>query len=242
MTPALRIRLGRPNRSGRPERQLPARRHHPGERAQERALAVALDSGESHDLARLDIEGDVVEAAAAERLRAEQRRHRLAGGALCGEDLVDRAADDQPQDLALGDAVGVEGAASLAVAEHGDPIGDLLDLGKAVGDVDDGGALVAYRADVREQAVALRVGERFGRLVENKHSGVEGERLGDFDELAVGGAEVADALRRVDVGADAASCSRVQASALDIRGRSGAGMAKTMFSTTVRSSRIERCW
>ena len=39
-----------------------------------------------------------------------------------------------------------------------------------------------------------------------------------------------------------ASCSRVQASALDIRGRSGAGIAKTMFSVTVRSSRIERCW
>ena len=51
------------------QRQLPARRDHPGERAQERALPVALDAGEPHDLARLDVERDVVEAAAAERLR-----------------------------------------------------------------------------------------------------------------------------------------------------------------------------
>ena len=48
------------------QRQMAAGGDHPGERAKERALAVALDAGESHDLARLDVEGDVVEAAAAQ--------------------------------------------------------------------------------------------------------------------------------------------------------------------------------
>jgi hypothetical protein len=39
-----------------------------------------------------------------------------------------------------------------------------------------------------------------------------------------------------------ASRSLVQAAALDIGGRRDAGIANTMFSVTVRSSRIERCW
>ncbi len=69
------------------------------------------------------------------------------------------------------------------------------------------------------------------------------ERLGDLDELAVGGAEVADALGGVDLGADRGELlARPGRRRRDIGGRSAAGIAKTMFSVTVRSSRIERCW
>ena len=45
---------------------------------------------------------------------------------LVRENLVDGAPDDQAQDLGLGDVAARERAACLAVAEDGDPVGDLL--------------------------------------------------------------------------------------------------------------------
>ena len=214
---------------------------HPSERTQERALAVALDTGEPDDLTGLDAEGDIAEARTTEAVDFEQRRGGRIAGALAREDLIDGAADDQAQDLALGDAGSVEGSARLAVAQDGDAVGDALDLGKAMGDVDDRGALVADRADVREEPFALDSSERLGRLVEDQHLGVERERLGDLDELAVGGAEVADPLGGVDVGADRREMLARPGGRPRHRRAQRRGIAKTMFSVTVRSSRIERC-
>ena len=125
--PALRIRAGGRAAAERPsQRHLPRARPQPGERAQELALAVAVDAGEADDLARAaTLERDVVEAVAAEAVDLEQRRRRLgAGVALGGEDLLDRAADDQPRISPSEIAGGLEGAAGLAVAQDGDAVGD----------------------------------------------------------------------------------------------------------------------
>ncbi len=128
-----------------------------GERAQERALAVALDAGEADDLAGRDAQGDVVEAGAAEarRPRAAPRGRSPLARACAGKTwstarpMISRRIS--PSEM----PGGVEGAARLAVAQDGDAVGDALDLGQAVGDVDDRRALLADRADVLEQALAL---------------------------------------------------------------------------------------
>ena len=104
----------------------PCARLQAGERAEELALPVALDAGEADDLARPRRRGSTSwKRGAAEPVDARAAARRLGRAArLVGEDLLDRAADDQAQDLVLGDAGGRERAARLAVAQHGDPVGD----------------------------------------------------------------------------------------------------------------------
>ena len=120
------------------------------QRPQERALAVAFDAGEPDHLARLDAQRNIVEAATPQRDNLEQRRGAVRLGALGRKGLVDRAADDQPQDLPFGDLGHREGAARLAVAQDRQAVRDRRDLGQAVGDVDDRRAVLADRADVLE--------------------------------------------------------------------------------------------
>ena len=49
-------------------------------------------------------------------------------------------ADDQREQLVVGDVVDAREPRTPAVAQHGDAVGELADLGEPVGDVDDGGA------------------------------------------------------------------------------------------------------
>ena len=72
------------------------------------------------------------------------------------------------------------------VAQDGGPVAQLEDLVEAVAHEEDGDAAVAGAADDREEALDLVGRERRGRLVEDEDPGVEGERLGDLDELLVG--------------------------------------------------------
>ena len=168
------------------------------ERAQELALAVALDAREPDDLAGPDIEVDIVEARAREPAHAQQR---LAAGRELGlgrEGLIDGAPDDQAQDLRLGDARRGDRAARLAVAQDRDAVGDALHLRQPVRDVDDGGAGGGDRAHLVEQQRALDGRERLGRLVQHEHLRLERQRLGDLDELAVGDAQLAHPRRGID--------------------------------------------
>ena len=77
-----------------------------GERAQELALPVALDAGEPDDLARPRHRGSTSwKRGPLSAAHAQQRRRRLGCDAgLRREDLLDRAADDEAQDLGLRDA------------------------------------------------------------------------------------------------------------------------------------------
>ena len=109
-----------------------------GEGAQELGLAVAGDPGEADDLVRRRPRGrrrskseppQALDAAAPGRPR---RR----GARLSGKARREFAADDQLQHLLVGHLVDRRRAADLAVAHHGDPVGDPAHLGEPVGDVD----------------------------------------------------------------------------------------------------------
>ena len=93
-------------------------------------------------------------------------------------------------------------AANLAVAQDRHPVGDDADFGQAVGDVDDGRAGGGDLADVAEQHVHRFLVERRGRLVEDEHAGLDGERLGELEEVLVDDRQRIDAIFQVWLEAD----------------------------------------
>ncbi len=78
-----------------------------------------------------------------------------------------------------------------AVAHHRDAVGELQHVPEDVGDVDHRAALAAQEADHLEEPAGLARGERGGGLVEDDEIGLAVERLGDLDELAFAGGELA---------------------------------------------------
>ena len=99
-------------------------------------------------------------------------------------------------------------------------------------------------ADLLEQPLALGRRQRLGRLVEHEHLRLERERLRDLEQLAVGRRSARSTRAAGSTcGADRRELlARVHAARCAIDGRRPRGIAKTMFSATVRSSRIDRCW
>ena len=105
---------------------------------------------------------------------------------LLGIQLVEVAADHAAYEVVLGHAVDRLAGDPGAVAQGGDPLADLEDLLQPVGDEQHGRALLAQGADDAEEPGHLAAGEGGGRLVHDQDAGVEGERLGDLDDLLVG--------------------------------------------------------
>ncbi|MFT3849035.1 MAG: hypothetical protein QM739_10210 [Propionivibrio sp.] len=112
------------------------------------------------------------------------------------------AADHHGDDVVLDAGLRVQVADRLAVLDDGDVVGDAEEFLQTVRDVEDGDAAFLQARQVFEQHVHFRVGEHGGRLVEDQHAHVARQRLGDFDHLLVGDAEVAGARARVDVVAE----------------------------------------
>ena len=129
----------------------------PGERAQELALAVALDAGEADDLARPRPRGrrSWKRGPLRPSTRAEastvDARWPSAGKTCSTARPMIRRRISASENRARG-----ERAAGLAVAQDRDPVGDLLHLGQAVRDVDDRRAALGDRADALEQPLASR--------------------------------------------------------------------------------------
>jgi len=73
-----------------------------------------------------------VEARAAEPCDTQQRLRVLARLRLGGERLIDGTADDEPEDIRLGDVARAGGAPRLAVAQDRDPVGDAAHFRQAV--------------------------------------------------------------------------------------------------------------
>ena len=96
----------------------------------------------------------------------------------------------------------VEVADRLAVLDDGDVVGDAEELLQAVRDVENGDTASLEASEVFKEYVDFRIGEHGGRLVEDEDAHVARQRLGDFDHLLVGDAEVAGARARVDVVAE----------------------------------------
>ena len=147
---------------------------------------------------------------------AQLQRHLVAHPRAMAEQVTEIPADHQAHHGGLVDLGSVADRHQLAVAQHGDPVGQIHDLAQAVADVDDADALGAQRADHREQALRLVLGQRRGRLVqaEQPHAGPQGAH--DLDQLPLGRAQA------VAGGAPAPAPARGR-SAPAWRSRGGAG-------------------
>jgi hypothetical protein len=130
--------------------------------------------------------------------------HRAADlGLELREELGELAADHAAHEL-VGVHVGrAPVVRDLAVAQDGDGVADREDLVEPVGDEEHAGAALLERSDHPEEPLDLVPGERRGGLVHDQHARVEGQRLGDLDDLLVGDAQAADRLLGVELDAEA---------------------------------------
>ena len=165
-------------------RRLPAR-----QAVEELGLPVAFGAGDPHDLAALQREADRPERLALQAVDHEHlaRFTHLGGGGREGG--LERAADDQLDELRLGRGLRVEGALTAPVAQDGDAIGDLEDLGQTMADVHHPDATPPARGHRSVQRVDLVRPEGGGGLVEQQHQRIGDERLRHLEELTVREAE-----------------------------------------------------
>jgi len=105
-----------------------------------------------------------------------------------------------------------------AVAQDGDPVDDPRHLFQPMRDVDDPHARALELVDDGEEMLGLGLRERGGGLVHDEHLGIERERLGDLDHLALRDRERAQGRVRIDVDMKArqdAPCVGAQSRAVD---------------------------
>ena len=81
---------------------------------------------------------------------------------------------------------GIERPLGLAVAQDGDPVGDLEDLGETMAHVDHTYAAPPAGGDGAVERLDLVRPESGGGLVEEQHLGVGDQRLGHLEELSLG--------------------------------------------------------
>ena len=135
------------------------------------------------------------------------------------------------------------GAAQLAVAQDGHPVGELAHLGEAMGDVDDGGARAAAAPDVLEQQLDRVLAERRRRLVEDEQRGLDGERLGELEQVLLRDGQGVDAILEVRAGADVVEDLRAWTSGSSPAARGSAARQRDAeFSATVMSGSSAGCW
>ena len=94
-----------------------------------------------------------------------------------------------------------------AAIENDQPVGDLVDMGEIVLDVDAGAAGRLDAPDEVDDLAHLGDAQRRGRLVEHDEIGVEMHRAADRDALALAAGEIADG--RIDRDAGAAKADDV---------------------------------
>ena len=168
----------------------------------------AHDAGEPDDLAGPHLERNLDRRlpagadAAGREAGPFEPQHRLAEiGAALRIELGERAPDQHPHEFRLG-GLRRRNARHLAVAQHGDAVGDARHLLEPVGDVDDPDAAGGDLAHDQEEPVDLGRGQGRGRLVHDEDPRRVGQRLGDGDHLPAADRKLADRLVDVDVGPD----------------------------------------
>ena len=97
------------------------------------------------------------------------------------------------------EAAGSARADHLAAADHGDGVGDGLDLAQLVRDEDDGGAAGLELAHDVQQLVGFLRGQHGGGLVEDEDLGVADQRLDDLHPLLDAHGQVLDQGVGIDV-------------------------------------------
>ena len=168
------------------------------DRLRELALPVAGDARDRQDLARAQLERDVVQralTAIAVALEPRDVQHRLA-------DLVSCELAPRGGDLASDHQGGERVRARLrrqhrpdraSAAQDGHPVRDRHHLVQLVRDEDDGAPLCRHLAQGREQRVDLLRRQHRRRLVQDQHARVAVQRLEDLDALLLADRELPDA-------------------------------------------------
>ena len=159
------------------------------QRAGERVLARTFKAGDADDLSRPKLEADVVQLPVGSGANGERRRARRLRGAR-GIEVSEIAADHRANEPAGRRLRQGSGHHRAPVLEHSDPVGNRLNFDHPVRDVDDRHPLGAELAHEIEQAGRIDPVESRGRLVHDEDSGVDRQRLGDFDNLLVGDRKV----------------------------------------------------
>ena len=97
--------------------------------------------------------------------------------------------DDVLDDRVEGELAQRRGDGAAPVAHDRRAISDPHDLVHAVGDVDDRDAIAPQSAQKHEQPIDLQGGQRRGRLVQDEDAAPLRQRLHDFGQLSLTGAE-----------------------------------------------------
>ena len=163
-------RIGRRYRSA-PDKNFSGNRGKTRERADEIALAVALDAGESDHFSRYDLQVDALQDLTADVAGQQQGLSLIVSRRLVGKSPLHGAPDDQRQDFLFRHACGIERPVEAAVAQDADPIGDAAYFGQAMRNVDDGSAVRFDPRYLREQPLGFGGRQRFGRFVEHENFG-----------------------------------------------------------------------
>ena len=149
------------------------------------AAAGTDEPGDAEDLAAQELERHVLEPARVREI-AHLEHDLLAHvdrALFRGIQVLDHPANHGADDVAGGDVPHIPGHDVPAVAEDGNAVAILEDLGQTVRDVDDGDPLSGERAHDGEEDSSLALGQRGGGFIENEYPAVERQRLGDFDDL-----------------------------------------------------------
>ena len=193
-------------RVGRPVAALPSRDPHrtsgdrvePVDRAEGLRATGADQAGDAENLAAVEREIDLPRPpVTGERAKFEQRLAAFVGDG--GEELVERAADHELDDLLTRDVRHATAADGTTVAEHGVAIGDAVDLFEEVADVGDPHAALAKCLDDAEEPLDVAQCERTRGLVEDDHAGLVDEGARDFDDLLLADAQAPDDRLGVDL-------------------------------------------
>ena len=174
----------------------------PGERADELALAVAVDAGEADDLAARTCSATSSKLGEPEKPRSSSATGAAADDLVTrGEDSLQLAADDQRDDLLLLDVVGRGSVPRVLPSRRTVRRSAIaLHLREPVRDVDDP---PCRRPPARARArTAARPRARAAAAVGSSRISTRGsqrERLRQLDEVALGHRQVADAPQRIDL-------------------------------------------
>ena len=87
----------------------------------------------------------------------------------------------------------------LAIAQHGDVIADLQEFIQLVRDVNDGDAAALQLVDHAEEHFNLGVAQGRGWLIHDQDANILRQRPGNFDDLLLADAQVADRGIRLDI-------------------------------------------
>ena len=115
--------------------------------------------------------------------RVGRERGRGGESGAFGKHLPEGAPDHMADDEGNRGFGSAEGRDTLAVAEHGDPVGDGEDLLEFVRNIDAGSSSSAEAAQMAEEAGGFLAGERGGGFVEDEDAGIFVDGADDLDEL-----------------------------------------------------------